>query len=280
LPVSRLERDDLVFSPVSDRTVLRTLTVPEQLVPVPNGKPSVFECSAEFPFSRTAVHSALQVKLSANVDGAASVRFDLPNGETTWTKDVPCQAHSMSMPCTWPLPDLPDCRATLTFRAESGAANASVYIHKATIIEDMADEDSRLHIVGAGANGVQVENRDLPDYRLLVFVEAAYPGWHATIDGKETPIYRANNAFQAILMSPGDHSVVFTFRSRMVVLGVLTGAVSTLLMLIGIAATYSQARRGVARKRAMGRGVARKRAMAGGNPEDRAIWPCDTGFPP
>ena len=39
-----------------------------------------------------------------------------------------------------------------------------------------------------------------------------FPGWTASVDGRETPIYRANYTFRAVSMPAGAHIVMFTYR--------------------------------------------------------------------
>lgn len=45
----------------------------------------------------------------------------------------------------------------------------------------------------------------------LVLSDTFYPGWKAALDGKETPILRANYAFRAIRLPAGNHEVVFQY---------------------------------------------------------------------
>ncbi len=42
----------------------------------------------------------------------------------------------------------------------------------------------------------------------LVFSEVWFPGWRCLIDGVEVPIYRANHAFRAVRVPPGEHEVL------------------------------------------------------------------------
>ncbi|MDD5069988.1 MAG: YfhO family protein [Candidatus Omnitrophica bacterium] len=48
----------------------------------------------------------------------------------------------------------------------------------------------------------------------LVWLENYHSGWRAFIDGKETKIFRANYAFSAVRVPPGNHHLVFSFFSK------------------------------------------------------------------
>ena len=49
---------------------------------------------------------------------------------------------------------------------------------------------------------------------LLFLSDSYYPGWKALVDGKETPIYRANYAFRAVIVPKGKHRVVLKYQPR------------------------------------------------------------------
>ena len=46
----------------------------------------------------------------------------------------------------------------------------------------------------------------------LVVAEMYYPGWKATEGGLSLPLFRADGAFCAVELSPGDHRVDFEYR--------------------------------------------------------------------
>lgn len=52
---------------------------------------------------------------------------------------------------------------------------------------------------------------DAKDDVWLIVSESSFPGWKATIDGIETPIYTANYLFQAIRVPRGEHHITLTY---------------------------------------------------------------------
>jgi len=72
--------------------------------------------------------------------------------------------------------------------------------------------------------------------QLAVFSEVYYPkGWHVTIDGKETPYFRANYILRGMIVPAGDHEIVFEFKPKSYDIGNHISLASSLLMLIAIA---------------------------------------------
>lgn len=53
----------------------------------------------------------------------------------------------------------------------------------------------------------------------LVLRDSYDPNWHATVDGQEAPIVRANVIFRAVRLEPGSHSVEFEYRPRLLMIG-------------------------------------------------------------
>jgi hypothetical protein len=62
----------------------------------------------------------------------------------------------------------------------------------------------------------------------LVLSELFYPGWHAYVDGKETPILRADFLLRAIPLKGGKHQIVFRFQQQ----HFFTGAMITLMTVL------------------------------------------------
>ena len=66
---------------------------------------------------------------------------------------------------------------------------------------------------------------------LLLLTNTFYPGWRAEVDGVETPIIKANSAFQSISVPAGSSLVRFHFRHEQWRTGLAVTSVSLLLLL-------------------------------------------------
>jgi uncharacterized membrane protein YfhO len=89
-------------------------------------------------------------------------------------------------------------------------------------------EDSRQLVIEAEA----------PEDGFLLLADTFYPGWTAHVDGKPTPVYRANISVRGIELSKGRHEVRFTYEAPGFWRGlqITLLAVSTLLIWVGGAA--------------------------------------------
>ena len=61
---------------------------------------------------------------------------------------------------------------------------------------------------------------------VLVVLEAFHSGWRAAVDGRPTPIFRANALFRAVPLAAGRHRVEMVFRPSSATLGAVLSLVS------------------------------------------------------
>jgi hypothetical protein len=63
----------------------------------------------------------------------------------------------------------------------------------------------------------------------LVLTDAWFPGWTATVDGRETRVERADHAFRAVKLGPGRHDVEFRYAPMSVRLGLALSALAAVV---------------------------------------------------
>jgi hypothetical protein len=66
---------------------------------------------------------------------------------------------------------------------------------------------------------------------VVVFVEQHSRGWHATVDGKEVPIARANLVMRALALGPGSHRIELDYRTPGLVAGLALSCLCALVLL-------------------------------------------------
>ena len=54
---------------------------------------------------------------------------------------------------------------------------------------------------------------------LVVLAQTYYHNWHAYVDGQETPLLRANHAFQAVQVPAGRHQIRLVYQDRALKIG-------------------------------------------------------------
>jgi hypothetical protein len=82
----------------------------------------------------------------------------------------------------------------------SGQSNALPSTEYRGVAKIVASAPGRVEVVATSAEG-----------GLLVVHDIDYPGWFAQLDGKPTPILRADILFRAVEIPPGTHRVRFRF---------------------------------------------------------------------
>ncbi len=79
-----------------------------------------------------------------------------------------------------------------------------------------------------------VINTDSDGNSMLFLSDTYYPGWTASVDGKQTPIYRADYAFRAVSVPKGSHTVTFSYQPMSFNLGVAGFAAGVIMMIGGM----------------------------------------------
>lgn len=72
---------------------------------------------------------------------------------------------------------------------------------------------------------------DAPAPGFLVLADQYYPGWHATVNGREVPIQRANYTFRLVEVPAGSSRVEFRYRPASVALGAAVSALTMVTVL-------------------------------------------------
>jgi len=64
----------------------------------------------------------------------------------------------------------------------------------------------------------------------LLLNDSWFPGWQATVNGRQVPIHRANLMFRAVQIPAGRSEVIFTYRPQSVRAGLQVSGLSLLLL--------------------------------------------------
>jgi hypothetical protein len=87
---------------------------------------------------------------------------------------------------------------------------------------------------------------ETPGPALLRLADAWYPDWTARVDGRPTPVLKADYLLRAVQVPAGRHQVVFRFESPAVRRGLLVSLISLVVVLAGFAASWWMRWRGPA----------------------------------
>jgi Bacterial membrane protein YfhO len=81
-------------------------------------------------------------------------------------------------------------------------------------------------------NRVEIQTRQRGN-GFLVLLDTYYPGWKATVDGKEVAILRGNHFFRTLPLDEGDHQVVFYYEQEGFQTGLLISLTALVLLMGG-----------------------------------------------
>jgi hypothetical protein len=129
-----------------------------------------------------------------------------------------------------------------------------------TAARDMAaftylEQDPHLKLGPVSGGRIRIESYHLNDVTidvetpgpaLLRLADAWYPDWTARVDGRPTPVLKADYLLRAVHVPAGRHQVVFRFESPAVGRGLIVSLLSLVVVLAGFAAWWWMRRRGPA----------------------------------
>jgi len=90
----------------------------------------------------------------------------------------------------------------------------------------------RVEITSRQPSTVTLE-ADLTQPGYVVLLDRYDSNWHASIDGREVPVLRANQLFRAVYVEPDRHVILFYFRQRGLLAGILISSL-TLVIILGV----------------------------------------------
>jgi hypothetical protein len=188
------------------------------------------------------LHPTLHLRVSC--DRSAVLTARLPELEevraATVVAEITLEPETIDKEFDIPLPDAGYGRIEFAASFPSGAGTLS--INAAELILDASDEDALIEVVNRSANCVEVEVKDLPDYRVLSYIDFAYPGWHVYVDGAEAPLLTAFSYFKGVEVPPGTHRVRFVYRPVVTYAGIATSIMALLVACIVVALTLIRRR--------------------------------------
>ena len=76
---------------------------------------------------------------------------------------------------------------------------------------------------------IQIKTTSLSS-TFLILSDVNYPGWQAKIDGKLTHIFQTNYVLRGLLLSEGNHTIDFEFRSQSFYIGAGISTASLVLL--------------------------------------------------
>jgi hypothetical protein len=124
---------------------------------------------------------------------------------------------------------------TSTISATPDAATDAANAAGAGVVSIVRESDTALGLrVSANADS------------FLVLSDAYYPGWRATVDGREARIYQTDYALRGVRVPVGEHAIEFTYKPRSLRVGALVTALSVLAVVL---VSLLLARRGRTRMR-------------------------------
>ena len=103
-------------------------------------------------------------------------------------------------------------------------------------VKDQTDHKDSARIIDYQPERVEIEAQlDAPG--LLVLSDVMYPGWKVYVDGIEKPILTANLIMRGVLLTEGQHQVIFKYIPNMLFLGIIIACTASAMIIAVLALT-------------------------------------------
>ncbi|HSA83407.1 MAG TPA: YfhO family protein, partial [Patescibacteria group bacterium] len=94
------------------------------------------------------------------------------------------------------------------------------------------DPNAQLRLIAYEPNKIVIQTTASKN-QMLFLSDTFFPGWKAMVDEREQQLYRADYAFRAVALSPGEHTVVFSYRPESFYWGMIISISTFTFMMIG-----------------------------------------------
>jgi hypothetical protein len=89
----------------------------------------------------------------------------------------------------------------------------------------------RVEIIEHQPNNKVTLKADLSRPGYIVLLDRYDSNWHASLDGRDVPVLRANQLFRAVYAGPGQHVIVFYYRQQGLLAGMFISALTVMALL-------------------------------------------------
>jgi hypothetical protein len=219
---------------IEDLQPLTLYFTPEKEAP---GLTYTWEVVADTPSGQTGV------ALCADAKGVPAISVYGADGFQSYAGEVYVFERFSPLPrafVTYAAEQIPDASAATTRLLDE-----SFDVRNVVVTADALDLPSAPAVLASRAEVTDYENEQVvikasaKQRGILVLNDQYYPGWRATVDGRPEPILRVNQIMRGVILSPGEHEVVFRFAPASLTIGAgLTAAGLVLLVCLFLIDRY------------------------------------------
>ncbi|MDP1722709.1 MAG: hypothetical protein Q8L37_05865 [Candidatus Gottesmanbacteria bacterium] len=122
-------------------------------------------------------------------------------------------------------------KAADTLANQSFIPGVSVLIHDQSLVLNSGndEEGGTVNITQDTPTRVMMTANVSAPQAILVFGDTSYPGWRASINGMQTPIYPVNIKERGILLTKGNHEIIWTYEPLAFIFGARISLVTLIL---------------------------------------------------